>query len=52
MSDRNSFESSYRHYPFAELVRLSLVLAGFVGRLREPKPAHKSAHGPGQPARA
>lgn len=48
MSDRESFESSYRRYPFAELVRLSLVLAGYAKRLRERAPAPA----PGRPARA
>ena len=34
MSDRKTFENSYGDYPFAELVRLSLVLAGYARRRR------------------
>ena len=47
MSDRKTFENSYGDYPFAELVRLSLVLAGYARRLRDRERAPLS----GEPAR-
>ena len=42
MSDR-TFERAYGAFPFAELVRLSLVLAGFVGGQRRQQPARDTA---------